>query len=119
MNGTGIISPPSTKDITDSSRYVQCPSWGYPTEHAYYRDASSVDAVFNIRIPVLAIHAKDDPIITDMAIPYEAFKKNPYTVLCTTSIGGHLGWFQIGGGRWFTTAVGEYSPYARSVANHS
>lgn len=44
------------------ARYVQCPTWGWPTEGAYYRDASSVDAVYDIRIPVLAIHAEDDPV---------------------------------------------------------
>ena len=87
------------------TRHVQCPTWGYPTEHAYYRDASSVDAVFNIRVPVLALHAKDDPIIADIAVPYEAFKKSPYVIMCATDSGGHLGWFETGGGRWFTTAV--------------
>ena len=40
------------------------------------------------------------------AIPFGEFKQNPYTVLCTTSMGGHLGWFEIGGGRWFAKPVG-------------
>lgn len=40
----------------------RCPTWGYPTEYAYYRDASSVDAVLSIGIPFLAIHATDDPV---------------------------------------------------------
>ncbi|KAK4997784.1 hypothetical protein LTR66_002875 [Elasticomyces elasticus] len=35
------------------------------------------------------------------AIPYEEFAQSPYTVLCTTSTGGHLSWFEWGGGRWF------------------
>lgn len=37
-------------------------TWGYPTENAYYRDASSSDAVLAIRIPFLAISALDDPV---------------------------------------------------------
>ena len=37
-------------------------SWGYPTEDAYYRDASSSDSVLAIRIPFLAIAAADDPV---------------------------------------------------------
>lgn len=41
---------------------TRCPLWGYPTEDAYYRDASSTDAVLAIRIPFLAIHAVDDPV---------------------------------------------------------
>lgn len=42
----------------------RCPSWGYPTEDAYYRDASSTDSVVAIRIPFLAVQAKDDPVST-------------------------------------------------------
>jgi uncharacterized protein len=50
------------KYLHEFDRHVQCPSWGYPTEGAYYRDASSVDSVLAIRIPFLAIHAEDDPV---------------------------------------------------------
>ena len=37
-------------------------TWGYPTEGAYYRDASSVDSLLAVRIPLFAIHAEDDPV---------------------------------------------------------
>lgn len=43
-------------------REVQGPSWGYPTEGAYYRDASSTDPMLGVRIPLYAIHAEDDPV---------------------------------------------------------
>lgn len=33
-------------------------------------------------------------------MPYEEFKQNPCTILMTTSLGGHLCWFEMGGGRW-------------------
>jgi predicted alpha/beta-fold hydrolase len=46
----------------DQCSAVQAPTWGYPTHGAYYRDAASVDAVLAIRIPFLAINAKDDPV---------------------------------------------------------
>jgi predicted alpha/beta-fold hydrolase len=39
------------------------------------------------------------------AIPFQEFKQNPYTVLLTTSLGGHLSWFEIGGGRWHAKPV--------------
>jgi len=103
-------------------RELQGPTWGYPTEGAYYRDASSSDSLLAVRIPLFAINAEDDPVrtilpsrsfITDSchqiavkeAIPYEESKRNPYVVLCTTSLGGHLSWFELGGGRWFAKAV--------------
>ncbi|CAI4213781.1 unnamed protein product [Parascedosporium putredinis] len=93
--------------LYEFDRAVQCPLWGYPTEDAYYRDASSTDAILAIRIPFLAIHATDDPIAVDEAVPYNEFKANPYTVLTTTSLGGHLCWFEVGGSRWFSRPVSQ------------
>jgi predicted alpha/beta-fold hydrolase len=86
--------------LYEFDRAYQCPTWGYPTEDAYYRDASSVDSLLGVRIPLLALNSEDDPISVKMGLPYLEAKKNPYTVLCTTSLGGHIGWFEIGGGRW-------------------
>ncbi|KAF1353581.1 Alpha/Beta hydrolase protein [Delphinella strobiligena] len=104
----GNIDPERVRKITylhEFDREIQGPTWGYPTEGAYYRDASSVDSILNIRIPVFAINAEDDPIAVHEAIPYEEIKQNPYTVMCTTSMGGHLSWFEIGGSRWFSKPV--------------
>ncbi|RMD43494.1 hypothetical protein DV735_g1617, partial [Chaetothyriales sp. CBS 134920] len=98
----------SVKDLCEFDRYVQCPTWGYPTEGAYYRDASSVDALMAIRIPFLGISAEDDPVASVEALPYEEAKVTPYVVLCTTNLGGHLGWFEVGGGRWFARAVTNF-----------
>lgn len=50
------------KYLYEFDREVQVPTWGYPTESAYYRDASSSDSVLAIRIPFLAINAEDDPV---------------------------------------------------------
>lgn len=91
--------------LYEFDRAVQCETWGYPTEDAYYRDASTSDAVMAIRVPYFAISAADDPIAVDEAVPYEEIKQNPYTVLCSTSLGGHLSWFEIGGGRWHAKPV--------------
>lgn len=86
-------------------RYVQCPTWGYPSETSMYRDTSSADAVAGIKIPTLILHAKDDPVCIDLAVPYHLIETNPYLFMCATSIGGHLGWFELGGGRWSNTMV--------------
>lgn len=52
----------NVKYLHEFDREVQGPTWGYPTEGAYYRDASSTDSLFAIRIPLFAINAKDDPV---------------------------------------------------------
>ncbi|TDZ74106.1 putative esterase [Colletotrichum trifolii] len=104
--------------LWEFDREVQCIAWGYPTEEAYYRDASSSDAVLAIRIPFLALHAKDDPIAVEEALPYAEFKKNPYTVLCTTSLGGHLCWFEPGGGRWHAKPVTNFFNHMAFNVDH-
>jgi predicted alpha/beta-fold hydrolase len=109
------------KYLHEFDREVQGPTWGYPTVNAYYRDASSTDSLLAIRIPFLAIHAEDDPvsgallslsnstdnieIAANEALPRAEVRQSPYGVLCTTSLGGHLSWFELGGGRWFSKAV--------------
>jgi predicted alpha/beta-fold hydrolase len=50
------------KYLPEFDREVQGPTWGYPTEGAYYRDASSVDALLAAKIPIFAINASDDPV---------------------------------------------------------
>jgi predicted alpha/beta-fold hydrolase len=56
----------AVKYIHEFDRAVQGPLWGYPTEGAYYRDASSIDSLLAVRIPIFAINAKDDPVM----LPY-------------------------------------------------
>ncbi|KAI4095530.1 MAG: hypothetical protein LQ339_007217 [Xanthoria mediterranea] len=87
--------------LHEFDRELQCSTWGYPTEGAYYRDASSCDALLAVRIPLFAIHAEDDPVAVKEAVPYQEIQHNAFTVLCTTRLGGHLGWFESGAGRWF------------------
>lgn len=56
--------------LTLVNRAVQCPTWGYPTEGAYYRDAASTDSLLSIRIPFLAIQAEDDPVRLTVFLVY-------------------------------------------------
>ena len=48
--------------LHEFDREVQGPTWGYATEGAYYRDASSVDSLLAVRTPLFALHAEDDPV---------------------------------------------------------
>jgi predicted alpha/beta-fold hydrolase len=48
--------------LFEFDREVQCNTWGYPSEGAYYRDASSVDSLLAARIPIFGINAEDDPV---------------------------------------------------------
>ena len=97
--------------LYEFDREVQCATWGYPTESAYYRDASSSDSVLAIRIPTLCLHARDDPIACDEAVPYNEIKQNPFVVMCATGGGGHLSWFELGGTRWHAKPVSRSNSF--------
>jgi hypothetical protein len=58
-------------------------------------------------------------ISSKAGIPYEEFKQNPYAVLCATNWGGHLGSFQLGGGRWFATASSSFLATMHSEIDHA
>jgi predicted alpha/beta-fold hydrolase len=60
--GIDVGKVEKAKYLHEFDRHVQCPTWGYPTEGAYYRDSQSVDAVLGVRIPFLGINAEDDPV---------------------------------------------------------
>ena len=69
-----------------------------------------------MRVPLFAIHARDDPIVNDFAVPYKEIEHNNYVVMVTTSGGGHLSWFQPDGKRWFArTAAAWLNTMANEV----
>lgn len=69
-------------------------------EGAYYRDASSIDPLIKVKIPLFAIHARDDPIVNDLAAPYEEITHTKYAVMAVVSgeernlVAFMLTWFQ-------------------------
>jgi predicted alpha/beta-fold hydrolase len=66
----------ASKYLHEFDRHVQCPTWGWPTEGAYYRDASCIDAVMDVRVPLFAIHAKDDPVRLSTPLPIRTRHSN-------------------------------------------
>ena len=54
-----------------------------------------------------SLYADNPQIAVKEAIPFQEVRQNPFVVLCTTSLGGHLSWFESGGGRWFAKPVSQ------------
>lgn len=94
-----------TVHLHEFDRAITAKTFGYPTVGAYYRDASSTDNLLKVRVPMLVVHAKDDPIAAEEAVPYDEAEANPYVFMVVTEGGGHLSWFETGGGRWFAKPV--------------
>lgn len=89
----------------DFDREITSKIFGYKTVGSYYRHASSIDRLLDVRIPLLVLHAKDDPIACDEAAPYDECEANPWTFMAATNGGGHIGWFELNGGRWFPKPI--------------
>ncbi|KAH8810971.1 Alpha/Beta hydrolase protein [Xylogone sp. PMI_703] len=96
---------PKIQYLYQFDRTIQTCIWHYPNESIYYREASSVAPLLDVKIPVLILNAEDDPLSPYAGLPFKEAKENPFVTLVTTSRGGHLGWFQADGSRWFVEAV--------------
>jgi predicted alpha/beta-fold hydrolase len=79
----------------------------YATEQAYNAGTDPFDAARNIKIPLLALNALDDPVCAAENISKEFFTKdNDHAILATTSFGSHLAFYH----RW------SAEPWADAVA---
>ena len=86
----------SAKTVRDFDEAVTRVTFGFDSVDAYYYDASSSRlSVGNVRVPLLVVQAKDDPIAVTDAVPRDVIegKTTPGpVVLVETESGGHLGW---------------------------
>ncbi|KAA8904452.1 hypothetical protein TRICI_005502 [Trichomonascus ciferrii] len=96
------------KFINDFDEVYTAPFFGFDTAFDYYRNASPVHRLTKIRTPTLILNALDDPIVDYRCVPYPEVRANPYTFLATTDLGGHLGWFNPGSGRWFPQVIADF-----------
>ena len=49
-----------------------------------------------IKIPLLSLHALDDPIVAPYYLPWNEVKQTKHVVFGATNGGGHVGWFKRG-----------------------
>lgn len=49
--------------------------------------------ILNVKVPLLILHAKDDPIAPSSSIPVDVLQKNPNIIFAETQYGSHLCWF--------------------------
>lgn len=94
------------------------PPFPFPTAEAYYRWGASDHVLPDVRVPLLAVNAGDDPIVR--ALPEDA-GENGWVALAVTAGGGHLGWFEPGERwgevrRWIRKPVLEWLAAVRDVA---
>ena len=64
---------------------------GFAGADDYYTRSSSAGYLHAIRVPVLLVHALDDPFVDERAIPHEAIEGNPHLRSAFVPRGGHVG----------------------------
>lgn len=102
------LKSPTLYDVDNClTRRVGGASPPFPFESAeeYYRWGSSHHVLNDVRVPLLAINAADDPIVGH--VPYDV-GDNGHVALALTPGGGHLGWFEAAGGRWVVQPIIEW-----------
>ncbi|KAG8920356.1 hypothetical protein FRC02_000953 [Tulasnella sp. 418] len=78
--------------MTSFSREFIAPLSGATNIVEFCDTTSSAQKIKDIRTPTLFINALDDPMFPGKHLPFDAVRRNPYTVMAVTAHGGHLGW---------------------------
>lgn len=82
------------KDMTtfhEFDNYFTAPLHGYEDAQAYWRNASCVHGLSDIKIPTLLVNAADDPFLVPACFPEDKAQKNPDLFLEIPQRGGHIG----------------------------
>jgi predicted alpha/beta-fold hydrolase len=81
----------SCKTLMELDKHMYVPLLGLSVDE-FYRTNNSVNALPHIQIPLLVVHAWNDPVVPRDAVPVEEIKRNGNATLVLTSAGGHGGW---------------------------
>jgi len=66
----------------------------YDSVEAYYEANSCIADLPGIAVPMLFLHAEDDPLVSCRLIPAQTLYANPNCIIAISNRGGHLGWAQ-------------------------
>ncbi len=83
---------------------------GYHSVEQLYRANSCSRVLHHISVPVLALSALDDPVITAECIPMQAFANSPNLILALVRTGGHVGFYTgwLKPWRWYPVPALEF-----------
>lgn len=72
------------------------PIYGFSSAEDYWQQNSTVEDLFQIRLPLYFLQAADDPFCSQNCYPLEAARKNEFLHLEIAPHGGHVGFAQAG-----------------------
>ena len=85
----------SAMTVRDFDEAVTRVTFGFPSVDAYYDASSSRRLIGKVKVPLLVVQAKDDPIAVKSAVPRDVIRTaapDANVILVETESGGHLGW---------------------------
>ena len=88
--------------------HVTAPIHGFDSADDYWRRASALPVLTDIRVPTLLVNAQDDPFLASTCYPTGAAQANPDLTLLTPRFGGHVGFVQPGETYWSEDVAGEF-----------
>ena len=80
-----------TSTVVEFDRHFTAPLSNYEFAEAYHTSASSVRYVDGVRVPLLCLTARDDPVSPWRAVPRHV--SNPFVIHASTQTGGHIGFW--------------------------
>jgi predicted alpha/beta-fold hydrolase len=86
-DSSGLRKIRSLREFDDA--YI-APAFGFADADDYYRRASSLPHIAQIRVPALIIHAQDDPFVPFEPLREPAVTGNPHVLLLSPERGGHV-----------------------------
>ncbi|TYZ68641.1 hypothetical protein PybrP1_000429 [[Pythium] brassicae (nom. inval.)] len=91
--GIDLDAVKNSRTVREFDHHMTSLTFRYPSVDHYYADSSSLKKLPGVRVPLLCVNARDDPI--SVALPSRAqVEANPNVILCVTKSGGHLGFFE-------------------------
>ena len=78
------------KTIRDFDDLLTAPLHGFQNADDYYQKSSGKAYLKQVRVPLLLVHAKDDPFLSPAVLP-KADEIPPYVQLLLSGHGGHVG----------------------------
>lgn|SRR5579859_5097362 len=102
---------PRVGSLREWHEVVTAPAFGYRDTAEYYREASAVRVVGQIRVPTLIVTAQDDPFIPFESFHDPAIAANRFITLVAPERGGHCAFISRYGGTerfWAESRVVEF-----------
>ena len=83
-----------SRTVSEFDERFTSQQFGYSSLKEYYTHAKIKGKIGNIKVPVLALNAEDDPFSPGDSLPVDEAKKSDYFTMLTTTYGGHIGFME-------------------------